>query len=77
MFSPASIKTLLALILEGSEGSTQAELLRVLRLPQNMTYARRALSSLQNSLQVNKYTVTTIFIEICQKYLSSLAIVFI
>ncbi|XP_046669809.1 uncharacterized protein LOC124360326 isoform X2 [Homalodisca vitripennis] len=51
LVSPASIKTLLALVLEAADGSTFTEIRNLLRLSDNITDARMQLGDLQTALQ--------------------------
>uniref|UniRef100_A0A1B6LMV2 Serpin domain-containing protein n=1 Tax=Graphocephala atropunctata TaxID=36148 RepID=A0A1B6LMV2_9HEMI len=54
--SPVGIKTLLALILEGANGSTLKELQNLLRLPDKIADARNKLGELQSALQKSGYS---------------------
>lgn len=55
--SPFSIWSLLVLQAEGAAGNTYAQLKKVLRLPEDLTYLRMAYKQIQKSLDVNASTV--------------------
>lgn len=55
--SPFSIWSLLVLQAEGAAGNTYAQLKKVLRLPEDLTYLRIAYKQIQKSLDVNASTV--------------------
>jgi len=53
VMSPASVKALLAMLLEAAEGSTLAELRAAMRLPEDMNMARELLGALPIALKKN------------------------
>lgn len=54
VISPASIKTLLGLVMEGAESTTLTKLRNVLRLPQDTNQAHQYLTAVYSVLQVFK-----------------------
>jgi serine protease inhibitor len=63
LFSPASVKAALAMILEGAGGKSAKELKEILRLPDDEMAIRAHFSNFLNSLQVNPLFQLTSIIQ--------------
>lgn len=57
MISPASIKSVLIMILEGARGNTAEEIRSVLRLPSDLTETRNLLNGYLSKLQVYRINI--------------------
>jgi serine protease inhibitor len=53
LISPASVKAVLAMLLEGAGGKSASEVKEALRLPDDERVVRQHFNNLLNSLQVN------------------------